>query len=80
MNDEMIITKDKKIAFKCQEHIEEESLEWYEVVWDYTMLLLKCVGAAAAVLGAIGYYFYSTPSVTKQCEPTKTVLTKGFFK
>jgi hypothetical protein len=80
MNEELIITKDKKIAFKCQEHIEEEALEWYEVVWDYTMLLLKCVGAAAAVLFAIGYYFYSTPPTTKQCEPTKTVLAKGIFK
>ncbi len=59
---------------------EYETLEWYEVVWDYTMLLLKCVGAAAAVLFAIGYYFYSTPPTTKQCEPTKTVLTKGVFK
>ena len=76
----MIITKDKKIALKFQEHIEEETLEWYEVVWDYTMLLLKIVGAVAAVLFAIGYYFYSTPPKTKQCEPTKVVLSKVIFK
>ena len=59
---------------------EYETPDWWEVVWDYTMLLLKCVGAAAAVLGAIGYYFYSTPPVTKQCEPTKVVLSKVLFK
>jgi hypothetical protein len=73
--------KESKMNDKFEVEITEyETLEWYEVVWDYTMLLLKCVGAAAAVLGAIGYYFYSTPPTTKQCEPTKTVLTKGIFK
>jgi hypothetical protein len=51
----------------------------FERFWDGLMVFVKCVGAFVAVCFAIGY-FSDTKAQSKQCEPTKTVLTRSIFK
>jgi hypothetical protein len=58
---------------------EEETPTVFEMMWDYLMVFVKCVGVFAAICLAIGY-FSDTKAQTTQCEPTKTVLTKSIFK
>jgi len=58
---------------------EEETPTVFERFWDNLRVFAKCVGIVAAICFAIGY-FSDTQAQTKQCEPTKTVLTKSIFK
>jgi len=58
---------------------EEETPTVFERMWDYLMTFLKCVGVFAAICFALGY-FTDSKAQAKQCEPTKTVLTKSIFK
>ena len=58
---------------------EEETPTVFERFWDNLMTFLKCVGVFAAICFAIGY-FSDTKAQSKQCEPTKTVLTRSIFK
>lgn len=58
---------------------DEETPTVFEMMWDYLMVFVKCVGVFAAICFAIGY-FSDTKAQTKQCEPTKTVLARSIFK
>lgn len=58
---------------------EEETPSTWEKMWSSLMTFAKCVGVFAAICFAIGY-FSNTEAQAKQCEPTKTVLTKSIFK
>ena len=58
---------------------DEETPTVFERFWDNLMTFAKCVGVFAAICFAIGY-FSNSKAQSKQCEPTKTVLTKGIFK
>ena len=58
---------------------EEETPSTWEMMWDYLITFLKCVGLFVAICFAIGYFSVDKPQTT-QCEPTKTVLAKGIFK
>jgi hypothetical protein len=58
---------------------EEETPTVFERFWDGLMVFVKCVGAFVAICFAIGY-FSDTKAQSKQCEPTKTVLTRSIFK
>jgi hypothetical protein len=58
---------------------EEETPTVFERMWDYLMTFAKCVGVFAAICFAIGYYS-NTQAQSKQCEPTKKVLTRSIFK
>jgi len=56
-----------------------ESPSVADMMWDYLMTFLKCVGVFVAICFAIGY-FSDTKAQTKQCEPSKTVLARSIFK
>jgi hypothetical protein len=58
---------------------DEETPTVFERFWDNLMVFVKCVGVFVAVCFAIGY-FSDTKAQSKQCEPTKTVLTRSIFK
>jgi hypothetical protein len=58
---------------------EQETPTVFERMWDYLMTFLKCVGVFVVICIAIGY-FSNSKAQSKQCEPTKTVLSKVLFK
>lgn len=58
---------------------EEETPSTWEMMWDYLMTFLKCVGLFVAICFAIGYFSIKQPQTT-QCEPTKVVLARSIFK
>ena len=58
---------------------DEETPTVFERFWDNLMVFAKCLGVFAAICFALGY-FTDSKAQAKQCEPTKTILTKSIFK
>jgi len=58
---------------------EQETPTVFERMWDGFMTFAKCVGIVFTICFAIGY-FSDSKAQSKQCEPTKKVLTKSIFK
>ena len=59
--------------------MEEETPTVFERMWDGLLTFVKCVGIVVAICFAIGY-FTDSNAQSKQCEPTKKVLTRSIFK
>jgi hypothetical protein len=58
---------------------DQESPTVFEMMWDSTMTFFKCVGVFAVICFALGY-ISTKQAQAKQCEPSKTVLTRSIFK
>ena len=58
---------------------EQETPSVFEWMWSSLMTFFKCVGIFAFICFCLGY-LTTKQAQAKQCEPTKTVLTRSIFK